>query len=109
MRAGEWNLPPCLNFKERKLFYEKTEKTIIIATHLIEEIANIIEEVIILKDGQVIKSGEVEKILSSVYSITGKSHVVKEYLRECVKKDDVVLVKASRGMELERIVEYLNK
>ena len=28
---------------------------------------------------------------------------------ELVKKDDVVLVKASRGMELEKIVEYLNK
>ena len=26
-----------------------------------------------------------------------------------LKKDDVVLVKASRGMELEKIVEYLNK
>ena len=32
-----------------------------------------------------------------------------EKIDELVKKDDVVLVKASRGMELERIVEYLNK
>ena len=32
-----------------------------------------------------------------------------EKIDELVKKDDVVLVKASRGMELEKIVEYLNK
>ena len=88
-----------LFYKELLKFYEKTEKTIIIATHLIEEIANIIEEVIILKDGQVIKSGEVEKILSSVYSIIGKSHVVKEYLRECVKKDDVVSIEEMASFE----------
>ncbi|MFQ6999767.1 MAG: ATP-binding cassette domain-containing protein [Clostridium sp.] len=88
-----------LFYKELLKFYEKTENTIIIATHLIEEIANIIEEVIILKDGQVIKSGEVEKILSSVYSITGKSHVVKEYLRECVKKDDVVSIEEMASFE----------
>lgn len=88
-----------LFYKELLKFYEKTEKTIIIATHLIEEIANIIEEVIILKDGQVIKSGEVEKILSSVYSITGKSDVVKEYLRECVKKDDIVSIEEMASFE----------
>lgn len=88
-----------LFYKELLKFYEKTEKTIIIATHLIEEIANIIEEVIILKDGQVIKSGEVEKILSSVYSITGKSDVVKEYLREYVKKDDVVSIEEMASFE----------
>ena len=88
-----------LFYKELLKFYEKTEKTIIIATHLIEEIANIIEEVIILKDGQVIKSGEVEKILSSVYSITGKSDVVKEYLKECVKKDDVVSIEEMASFE----------
>lgn len=88
-----------LFYKELLKFYEKTEKTIIIATHLIEEIANIIEEVIILKDGQVIKSGEVEKILSSVYSITGKSDVVKEYLREYVKKGDVVSIEEMASFE----------
>ena len=88
-----------LFYKELLKFYEKTEKTIIIATHLIEEIANIIEEVIILKDGQVIKSGEVEKILSSVYSITGKSDVIKEYLREYVKKDDVVSIEEMASFE----------
>ncbi len=88
-----------LFYKELLKFYEKTEKTIIIATHLIEEIANIIEEVIILKDGQVIKSGEVEKILSSVYSITGKSDVIKEYLREYVKKGDVVSIEEMASFE----------
>lgn len=81
-----------LFYKELLKIYEKTEKTIIISTHLIEEVANIIEEVIILKDGQVIKSGEIEEILSSAYLISGKSDIVEGYLKECVKKDDIVSI-----------------
>ncbi len=81
-----------LFYKELLKIYEKTEKTIIISTHLIEEVTNIIEEVIILKDGQVIKSGEIEEILSSTYLISGKSNVVEEYLKECVKKEDIVSI-----------------
>ena len=32
-----------------------------------------------------------------------------EKIDELIQEEDVVLVKASRGMELEKIVEYLNK
>ena len=44
-------------------------------------------------------------ILSEDHPVTGQIFLIDEL----VKKDDVVLVKASRGMELEKIVEYLNK
>lgn len=88
-----------LFYKELLKLYEKTEKTIIISTHLIEEVTNIIEEVIILKDGQVIKSGEIEEILSSVYSISGKSNVVEEYLKECVKKEDIVSIEEMASLK----------
>ena len=32
-----------------------------------------------------------------------------ENLDNIIKDDDVILVKASRGMNLEKVVEYLNK
>ena len=45
---------------------------------------------------------------SNIYYFNTKEEAI-EKIDELVKKDDVVLVKASRGMELEKIVEYLNK
>ena len=81
-----------LFYKELLKIYEKTEKTIIISTHLIEEVSNITEKVIILKDGQVIKNGEIEEILSSAYLISGKSDIVEKYLKECIKKEDIVSI-----------------
>ena len=88
-----------LFYKELLKIYEKTEKTIIISTHLIEEVANIIEEVIILKDGQVIKSGEIEEILSSAYLISGKDDIVEKYLKECVKKEDIVSIEEMASLK----------
>jgi ABC-2 type transport system ATP-binding protein len=54
---------------------------ILIATHLIDEIAEILEQVIILKDGKVIMAQPIESVKRSVYSITGDSSSVDEYSR----------------------------
>ena len=45
---------------------------------------------------------------SNIHHFNTKEDAI-EKLDELVKNDDVVLVKASRGMQLEKIVEYLNK
>ena len=45
---------------------------------------------------------------SNIHHFNTKEDAI-EKLYELVKNDDVVLVKASRGMQLEKIVEYLNK
>ena len=45
---------------------------------------------------------------NNIHHFNTKEEVI-EKIDELVKKDDVVLVKASRGMKLEKIVEYLNK
>ena len=45
---------------------------------------------------------------NNIYHFNTREEAI-EKIDELVKKDDVVLVKASRGMKLEKIVEYLNK
>ncbi len=44
---------------------------------------------------------------SNIHHFATKEETIK-YLNDLIKNQDVVLVKASRGMQLEKIVEYLN-
>lgn len=52
--------------------FENNPRTIIISTHLIDEVANLFEEVIILKDGQVYIKDEVANILKKGYFLNGR-------------------------------------
>ena len=45
---------------------------------------------------------------SNIYYFNTKEEAI-ENIDSFIKEDDVILVKASRGMQLEKIVEYLNK
>lgn len=75
-----------LDANHRELFYdlllkdyEKRERTIIIATHLIEEVANIIEEVVLIDKGKVLLQDNVGSILETGYSVSGLAHEVDAY------------------------------
>lgn len=62
--------------------YEKNPKTIIISTHLIEEVSNIIENIIIIKEGQIIKNESCEQLLSNGYTISGTMDLVDHYIAD---------------------------
>lgn len=75
-----------LDANHRELFYdlllkdyENEERTIIIATHLIEEVANIIEEVVLIDKGKVLLQENVENLLEKGYSIAGIAKDVDDY------------------------------
>lgn len=75
-----------LDANHRELFYdlllkdyEDNECTIIIATHLIEEVANIIEEVVLIDKGKVLLQEKVENLLETGYSISGVAGEVDDY------------------------------
>lgn len=75
-----------LDANHREMFYKllletymEKQQTIVIATHLIEEIANLIEEIIILKDGKIIVNQPVEDILAAGYSISGMAKDIDTY------------------------------
>ncbi len=67
-------------YKELLASYNRRPKTIIISTHLIEEVDEILEEVIIIKEGRVILTDSLEGLLSSAYTVSGEGHKVDQYI-----------------------------
>lgn len=77
-----------LDANHRQLFYKLLIKyyqdllnTIIISSHIIDEITNIIEEVIIIKEGMIITQTDVESLLNNAYVISGNDSLVSDYLK----------------------------
>ena len=61
--------------------YSETGCTIVISTHLIEEIANLLEEIIVIKNGKVIVKKDKEELLKEGYSVSGSSTNITEYIK----------------------------
>lgn len=78
-----------LLYKEILANYIKEEKTIIISTHLIDEIADILEEVLIIKEGKIILKQQVEDLLAEAYTVSGEIRKVDQYLngKTCVSAE----------------------
>ena len=70
-----------LFYRELIAFYGKNPKTVIIATHLIEEVAEILEQVIILREGEIILASPLESVLELAYTVSGDSAGIDEYTR----------------------------
>lgn len=77
-----------LDAHHRDLFYrvliEKYAEhpfTAVISTHLIEEAANFIEQVIVLKKGEIIRNQSIESLLDSGYCISGPGAQIESYLK----------------------------
>ncbi|MFA5659068.1 MAG: ABC transporter ATP-binding protein, partial [Oscillospiraceae bacterium] len=75
-----------LDANHRDLFYKllvedysKNPRTIVISTHLIEEVAMVIEQVVIIKNGEKILDEPTETVLSKGYSISGPAGRVDEF------------------------------
>lgn len=65
----------------RKLLEKFAENgcTIILSTHIIEEVAGMVEEIIIIHDGKVLKQAAVDELLAGHYVITGPEEEVQAY------------------------------
>lgn len=70
-----------LFYRELIQNYSDKPKTIIISTHLIEEAADIIEDVIVIKNGRVIMNDSVENVLSQGYCVSGSASSVEEFIK----------------------------
>jgi ABC-2 type transport system ATP-binding protein len=60
--------------------YNANPRTIIISTHLIEEVSSVIEDIVILKKGKIIKNESCETLLSNGYTISGTAAVVDSFV-----------------------------
>lgn len=75
-----------LDAHHRELFYKnlidkysQNPSTYIISTHLIEEASDIIEKVVILKEGKLIMNEDTETVLSKGYAVSGSVSAVDAY------------------------------
>lgn len=93
-------------YKEVLKIYAEKENTILISTHIIEEVSDLLERVIIIKDGVIIKDEEVETLLGTAYSVSGKGTDVESY----INGKEVVSVEVLGGYKKATIVgEKANK
>lgn len=76
-----------LDANNRDLFYKtlienyaEKPKTIIISTHLIEEAANVIENIVIIKKGEILKNESCEELLSKGYTVSGTASAVDSFI-----------------------------
>ena len=76
-----------LDANHRELFYKRLiEKysenpfTVVLSTHLIEEIASIIEEIIIIQNGEIIQNDSCEHLLSQGYTVSGSASEVDKFI-----------------------------
>ena len=70
-----------LFYKELMKEYIENPKTIILSTHIIEEVSNLIENVVILNDRKIINSAEAEELLDKAYTVSGLSENVDKYIK----------------------------
>ena len=77
-----------LDANHRELFYKLllenyalNPRTIVISTHLIEEVSGVIEQALIIKDGKLIKNESVETLLNSGYTVSGAKAAVESFIR----------------------------
>ena len=75
-----------LDANHRELFYKlllddylEKQRTVIIATHLIEEVANLVEQVTIVDRGRVLLASSAEELRASGYSVSGRAADVRAY------------------------------
>lgn len=86
-----------LFYKELLASYIEKPKTIILSTHIIEEIADILERVIIIDQKRVIVADSVENLLKTAYCISGASDNIENYIKgkKCVNIDRVGAFKSA--------------
>ena len=76
-----------LDAQHRDLFYklliEKYSErpcTILLSTHLIQEVSTLVEHTIIIKNGEILKDQPTESLLESGYTVSGPAALVDAYL-----------------------------
>lgn len=84
-------------YKELMENYIKNPKTIILSTHIIEEVAQLIEQVIIIKDGKLIKDESVDELLKGCYCVSGLNRNIDIYIEDknCISVDGMVAFKSA--------------
>ena len=94
-----------LFYKELLVNYSKHPKTIVISTHLIEEASDLIERVVIIKEGAVILDEDTETLLAKGYTVSGPAKMVDDYIAD----KDLIGMESLGGLKTAYILGSVNK
>lgn len=70
-----------LFYKELIKVYSEKPRTFVLSTHLIEEVANLIENVVIIKDGRLLIDDSTENVRAMGYGVSGKAADVDSFTK----------------------------
>lgn len=89
-----------LFYKELLANYIEHPKTIILSTHIIEEISDLLERIVIIKDNRIAADESVEELLKSYYQVSGSAKNIDSYItgKKCVNLDQMVTFKSATIM-----------
>lgn len=92
--------------------YTETGRTFIVSTHIIEEAANVFEEVIIIKDGRLLMKENTEELVASFAHISGKAEDVDAataglecYRAEKIGRSKAICVRTKPGDSIRKYTE----
>lgn len=69
-----------LFYKELVKSYQEKPRTFVLSTHLIDEIQQLVEHVLILANHHLIEDADVETLLDRAYTVTGPANLVDQYV-----------------------------
>lgn len=69
-----------LFYKELIKTYQNKQRTFVLSTHLIDEIQQLVEHVLVLDDHRIIEEGDVDEMLGRAYAISGPAKDVDQYV-----------------------------
>jgi len=87
-----------LDAPSRALFYDRLladfaehPRTVVLSTHLIDEVANLLERVVVVDHGRVVIDAESDEVRGTAYTVVGPAGPVAEFVsrREVVARQDV--------------------
>jgi ABC-2 type transport system ATP-binding protein len=70
-----------LFYKELLALYNTSHRTVLLSTHLIEEAAGLLEQVIIIQEGRILMAQPVEEMLQLAYTVSGSQENVDRYIQ----------------------------
>lgn len=68
-------------YRELIKSYSENPRTFVISTHLIEEVSDIVEQVIIIKEGRLLIDDSVENVSAMGYGVSGRAEDIDSFVR----------------------------
>jgi len=92
-----------LLYRELIANYSQKPKTIVISTHLIDEVAEVLEDVIVLREGRIALQQPVEDLLEGVYAVAGATDKVNAFIAERTDIGSETLGGTTSAMVMSRL------